>query len=474
MSVTRIIVPYSPRPLQRLVHKERKRYTLLLTHRRFGKTVCAVCDLLRRALKYGHTRRAWRAGYVAPFLKQAKKNTWDYLKYYAGAVPGASFNESELRCDLPNGARISIDGADNPKGLRGGYFDDLVIDEAADISRSFWTLVLRPMLADRRGWVMFTGTPQGMNNLLYDVYQQALASGGHRNDNAEKANCTALGTCDSGNVLHDDMTAATAAKGSETWALFVFKASETGYIEVSELEQARKDMSEDEYNQEFECSFAAAVRGAYWSREIDALESEGRIGQVPFEPELEVYTAWDLGMDDAMCIWFFQIERGGPSGQWRVFDYYEYSGEGLEHYADIILCRNPQHWSHGQTRRYARHIGPHDIMVRELGTGKSRFEVARSFGIRFTPCRNLPVIDGINAVRRQLPHCRFDAERCREGLLALRQYRKSYNEKMDMYGKPVHDWTSHPSDAFRYAVVGMMPPREGRMQERTINRKPRY
>lgn len=461
MTVTRAIIPYTPRPLQRLVHGERKRYTLLLTHRRFGKTVCAVCELLRRALQHGHTRRAWRAGYVAPFLKQAKKNIWDYLKFFAGAVPGARFNESELRCDLPNGARIAIDGADNPKGLRGGYFDDLVIDEAADISRSLWTLVLRPMLADRQGWVMFTGTPQGMNNLLYDMYQQALASGGGQNDGGARAGGESPAQTEAGRHPEED-----------PWALFVFKASETGYLDAAELARARADMSEDEYNQEFECSFAAAVRGAYWSREIDALEAAGRVGRVPFEPELEVYTAWDLGMDDAMAIWFFQVERGGPSGQWRVFDYYEHSGEGLEHYADIVLCRNPQHWAYGQKRNYAKHIGPHDIMVRELGTGKSRFEVARSCGIRFSPCRNLPVIDGITAVRRQLADCRFDAGRCREGLLALRQYRKSYNEKMELYGKPVHDWTSHPSDAFRYAVVGMMRHQEGPRHKRTVNRKP--
>lgn len=453
MKAERVIIPYAPRPLQQLVHRGRKRYTLLLTHRRFGKTVCAVCELLRRALKHGHTRRMWRAGYVAPFLKQAKKNAWDYLKHYAGCLPGVSFNESELRCDLPNGARISLDGADNPKGLRGGYFDDLIVDEAADIASSFWTLVLRPMLTDRKGWVMFTGTPQGMNNLLYDLYQQALASVPERQP------------VDSSHPNH---------AGLDNWACFVFRASETGYLDAAELAAARADMSEDEYNQEFECSFAAAVRGAYWSREIDALEAAGQVGDVPFEQALDVYTAWDLGMDDAMCIWFFQLERGKASGQWRVFDYYENSGEGLEHYADIVLCRNQNHWSYGQRRNYARHIGPHDIMVRELGTGKSRFEVARSFGIRFSACKNLPVIDGINAVRRQIPNCRFDAGRCREGLLALRQYRKSHNEKMNMYGSPVHDWTSHPSDAFRYAVVGMQPEQKGRRPDRTLNRKPNH
>lgn len=428
----RVVIPYKPRPLQKKVHEERKRFSLLLTHRRFGKTVCAVCELLRRALKYGSGKRAWRAGYVAPYLNQAKSIAWDYLKYFAGSIPGTSFSESELRCDLPNGARLRLYGADNPDGLRGLYFDDVVVDEAADVPRGVWTLVLRPALADRAGWAMFTGTPKGMNNLLYEMHQQALAS-------------------------------------PDSWSLFVFRASQSGYVSATELEKARADMTAEEYEQEFECSFAAAVRGAYWAREIDALEVSGRIRPVPFEPSLPVYTAWDLGMDDAMCIWFFQVER---TGDWRVFDYYENSGEGLEHYADVVLGRLPGHWSYGRQRSYARHIGPHDIMVRELGTGKSRFEVAGEMGVRFTPCRNIPVIDGIGAVRRQLGRCWFDAARCAQGLAALRQYRKNYNEKMDVFGKPVHDWTSHPADAFRYAVVGMQPEQRTPRAQRTVNRKP--
>ena len=402
-------IPYKPRPQQKRVHRERKRFSVLLTHRRFGKTVFAVCDLLRRAAKHGNEKRAWRAGYVAPYLKQAKKIAWDYLKYFAGVIPGARFNETELRCDLPNGARVTLYGADNPDSLRGLYFDDLVIDEAADVPRQFWSLVLRPTLTDRLGWVLFTGTPKGVNNLLHDMHQKALEE-------------------------------------PERWGLFVFKASETGLVDPEELAAARADMTDDEYEQEFECSFAAAVQGAYWSRVIDELERAGRVTPIPFEPSLSVYTAWDLGMDDAMSIWFFQVER---SGDWRVFDYYENSDEGLEHYADIVLGRHSGHWAYGQKRTYARHIGPHDIMVRELGTGKSRFEVARDLGIHFSPCRNIPVIDGITAVRRQLPRCWFDAARCRDGLAALRQYRKTYNAKMDVFGKPVHDWTSNPSDAFR-------------------------
>jgi hypothetical protein len=408
-------------------HNAERRYTVLITHRRFGKTVCILNDLIRGAIRDGNRIRAWRGAYMAPYLKQAKDVAWDYLKYYAGGQPGIRFNESELRADFANGARIRLYGADNADALRGQYLDYAALDEAANISRSIWQLNIRPMLADRQGRIVFTGTPQGVNNLLYDVYEQAL----------EQADID-----------------------PEHWAYFVFKASETGYVPEAELAKARADMGEDEYNQEFECSFAAAVRGAYWSREIDALEQAGRIGSVPYERGLDVYTAWDLGMDDATTIWFFQVERGGD---WRVIDYYESSGEGLAHYAEVLQARG---------YRYNFHIAPHDIMVRELGTGKSRLETARALGIRFKAARNLPVIDGISAVRKQLPSCWFDAKKCAEGLKALRQYRKSYSEQLDVYGKPIHDWTSHAADAFRYAVVGMMPERDerdGPMPTKTIN-----
>ncbi|GHV55220.1 hypothetical protein FACS1894206_09380 [Deltaproteobacteria bacterium] len=451
-----VTIPYTPRPLQAKVHAERKRFTLLLTHRRFGKTVFALNELIRRMAINGHVRD-WRAGYVAPWLKQAKDVAWDYCKYYAGAVPGVKCNETELSVTFPHGGRIRLYGADNPDSLRGKYFDDLALDEAADISRSVWNLTLLPTLADRRGWALFMGTPKGVNNLLSDVNEAAL-------------------------------------EHPETWGRFVFKASETGYLAAEELAELAGKMSEDEYAQEMECSFAAAVRGAYWSREIDALADAGRIGAVPYEPLLPVYTAWDLGMDDATSIWFFQLsapsaapmragvnpsraassldgrqlppsatprESSPPQTEWRFIDYYENSGEGLEHYAAKLREKGYV---------YGRHIAPHDIMVRELGTGKSRFETARALGIKFHVARNLPVIDGISAVRRILPLCRFDAIRCAAGVKALRQYQKTYNARMEVFGNPQHDWTSHTADAFRYAVVGMMPEKSGPVQEKTVNR----
>lgn len=419
---TSVVIPYRPRDLQKLVHKERKRFTVLVTHRRFGKTVFTVAEQLKRAIHFGSEVRAWRAGYVAPYLLQAKRIVWDYLKYFGGVIPKVRINESELRLDLPNGARIQLFGADNPDALRGVYFDDLTIDEAATIPRGVWNEILSPTIVDRLGYVLFTGTPRGVNNLLFDKVQEADAN-------------------------------------PDLWAKFVFKASETGIIPADELARIKASISPELFEQEFECSFAAAVLGAYFAREIDELQNLGRIGLVPYEPALPVYTAWDLGMDDAMCIWFFQLE---PSGDWRVFDYYENSGEGLEHYAGVVLAK-------GYT--YARHIGPHDIMVRELGTGKSRLEVARSLGIRFDVCTNIPVMDGIDAVRLQLPRCWFDAGKCKEGLLALRQYQKVWNPKMEVFGKPVHDWTSHAADSFRYAVVGMRPEAPKHRQQYTKNKR---
>ena len=153
------VIPYCPRPLQWRFHEERTRFCVLLCHRRFGKTVAAVNDLVRQALRVG--RHDWRAAYAAPFLGQAKAVAWDYCKQFAGAVPGTRFLESELVCVLPTGGRIRLLGTENAQALRGLYLDDLVLDEPADMPREVWTQVLRPMLADRQGRALFCGTPQG-------------------------------------------------------------------------------------------------------------------------------------------------------------------------------------------------------------------------------------------------------------------------------------------------------------------------
>lgn len=418
------VIPYTPRPLQRRFHEQRTRFCVLLCHRRFGKTVAAVNDLIREALRRGG--EDWRAAYAAPFLGQAKAVAWDYCRRFAGVLPGTRFLESELVCILPNGARIRLVGTENADALRGLYLDDLVLDEPADMERQVWSQVFRPMLADRQGRALFCGTPRGTDNLLYDVWQES------------------------------------GADTSGLWSRFRFPASVTGCLPAAELAAARRAMDESEYRQEFECSFAAALRGAYYAALLDQAESEGRIARLAPDPALPVHTAWDLGMDDATAIWFFQAE---PSGAWRMLDYYEAGGEGLAHYARVLRCKAAPAGSvapgdmpalAGRGFVYGQHIAPRDIRVRELGTGQSRLESAAALGIRFSVAPGLPLADGIDATRRRIPRLWFDAEHCARGIKALRAYRRQWRRHGEASG-PLHDWTSHAADALRYAATGFRP-----------------
>ncbi len=386
-------------------HEERTRFCVLLCHRRFGKTVASINDLIRQAMRSG--KSDWRAAYMAPFLGQAKTVAWDYLRHFTHTLPDVKYNISELSCTLPTGARIRLFGTDNAHALRGMYLDDLVLDEPADMPREVWTQVLRPMLADRKGRALFCGTPKGVNNLLHDAWEEA-------------------------------------GKGTQDWCRFMFRASDTGYVDADELVAAKNAMGSDEYAQEFECSFSAALKGAFYASILEDIEKRGQICAVPYSPELPVHTAWDLGIDDATAIWFFQITR---AGQWRVLDYLEDSGEGLQHYVSLLNARG---------YIYGTHIAPHDIKVRELGTGMSRLETAKQLGINFVVAPNLSLADGIGAVRQALPRMCFDAEKCAGGLTSLRAYRKKWRSKEEIYAQtPLHDWTSHGADAMRYAVVGM-------------------
>jgi len=345
-------------------------------------------------------------GYVAPYLKQAKAVAWDYVKHYcAPLVPhGATFNEAELRADLPNGGRIRLFGADNPDAMRGLYFDGVVLDEYADQDPRIWP-VIRPALSDRLGWADFIGTPKGHND-FYDTYQRALANPGE-------------------------------------WYSAIHKASETGLIPEAELQAARRSMTEDQYAQEYECSFEAAIQGAYYGKEMAEAEREKRICRVPYDKATDVITAWDLGIGDATAIWFCQQ----VGQEYHLIDYVENSGVGLDWYAGELKSR---------PYVYASHLLPHDVEAKELGTGKSRKEVLEQLGIKVTVAPKLRVEDGISAVRLVLNRCWFDADRCRRGIEALKQYRTEFDEQRKVFrDKPLHDWTSHGADAMRYLFTGI-------------------
>lgn len=344
-----------------------------------------------------------RVAYIGPTYRQSKSTVWDYAKYYARPIPGVKFNESELRVDYPNGGQVRVYGGDDPDSLRGLYLDDVVVDEYGLHSADIFSTVLRPALSDREGSALFLGTPNGKNQ-FYDMQK--------------------------------------FAQTDPDWFYACYKASETGILSAAELLAARKVMTADEYAQEFECSFEASVKGAIYATELEAVRASKRLCSVPYDPAMLVDTTWDLGVGDATSIWFSQST---PGGEVRLIDYYEASGEGLPHFSGVLAAKG---------YAYGTHWAPHDIQVRELGSGKSRIETARSLGITFRVVPNIPIEDGIHAARMLMPRCWFDAAKTAPGVECLQHYRRDYNTRLNEFkATPVHDFASHGADAFRYLAV---------------------
>ena len=402
---SRIIeIPYCPRPLQREIHDsfDRFRFIVAVCHRRFGKTVLAINQLIKSCFTCDKERP--RFAYLAPTYRQAKQVAWDYAKHFTLPIPGRTVNEAELRVDLPNGSRVQLLGADNPDALRGGYWDGIVMDEVPLMETRVWTEVIRPALADRRGYAFFIGTPNG-KNLLWEL------------------------------VKHAEL--------DPQWKLFVYKQSDTSIIPDDEVEQMKSMMTEDEYAQEMECSFEASVRGAIYAKEIVRARKDNRITRVAYDPRTAVQTFWDLGVGDATAIFFAQF----VGSEIHLIDYYEASGEGLPHYRAVLTDKG-----YG----YSRHVAPPDIMARELSSGASRFEIAQKLGINFDVCPNMSLEDGIHAGRTIFPRCYFDAERCKAGIEALENYKRDWNTRLQEFkATPVHDWASHGADAFRYLAIAI-------------------
>lgn len=396
---SRVRLEYSPRAAFASFHQRTQRWAVIIAHRRAGKTVACLMDMLDFAL----TKPNGRFAYISPYYVQSKSVAWDYLKVFAAPVLDQSPNESELRVDLINGSRITLYGGDNGDRLRGLALDGVILDEFADMSPSLWGSVIRPALADRKGWATIIGTVKGRNQ-LWMCYDQAAS-------------------------MPDD------------WYRLILRASETGIIDDAELEDARRSTTPEQYAAEFECDPSAAIIGAYFGKEIAEAERAGRITDVPYDTALPVHTAWDLGIGDSMAIWFFQI----TGKEIRIIDHYESHGHGLPHYAGVLAAK---------PYRYGVDWVPHDAKVRELGTGKTRLETLDSLGRKPKLVPGHKVDDGINAARLTLSHCWFDAHNCKDGLEALRQYRADFDEKARTFkSTPLHNWASHASDSFRYLCM---------------------
>lgn len=419
-----IEIPYYPRDQFRAFHNRKTRYFVSVSHRRAGKTVACINDLIKGAVTTN--RRAPRFAYVAPLRNQAKAVAWDYLKHYSRPIPGIKINESELRIDYPNGGQVRLYGADDPDQMRGLYFDGVVLDEFAQMHPTLFPSVIQPCLADRQGWCVFIGTPMG-RNAFCELYENAR--GGFPTEQP-----------DGSSIRVKD----------PAWSCMMLKASQSGILPAEELAAQARSKTPEQYAQEFECSFEAAIMGAYYGKLMSRLETEGRLQKITWDPKTPVHTAWDLGHHDPTAIWFFQQQ----GNEVRVIDYYESSGVGASHYAAQLLDRKSRGWV------FADHIVPFDAEVSDWGTGKSRVETLWGFGIK---CRALPKSacepeEGINEVRNLLPRCRFDTDRCSRGIEALRQYRTEFDEKTGAFrARPLHDWTSHAADAFRYLAMGIGP-----------------
>ena len=398
------VIPYAPRRQFMPFHTRKERWAVAVAHRRCGKTVACVNDLIRRALI--ENKSDGQYAYICPYLTQAKSVAWLYLLRYSEVCRNKA-NASELWVELHNGARIRLFGADNAEALRGMYLDGIVLDEYADMKPRVWGEVIRPLLADRQGWATFIGTPKGKNS-FWDIYN--------------------------------------FAKTDANWHVTNLRASETGLLPQSELDDAKSMMSEDQYLQEFECSFDAAILGAYYGKEMREAEEQGRICRVDYDPHLPVSTAWDLGYTDDTSIVFFQVARS----EIRIIDHYAASGLAMDDYLSVIKSKG---------YKYKTHWLPHDAKAKTLASGgRSIQEMAQKelgvANVRIVP--DLSLQDGIQAVRAMFDKLWFDEFKCAQYdlLESLRQYQREWDDDKKRYrDRPRHDWTSHGADSVRYMAI---------------------
>ena len=398
-----IVIPYKPRELQNFLHNkcDKYRFNVIVVHRRGGKTVFSINHLIKKALT--NKKPYPRYAFISPYRLQGKSTAWDYMKQFSAAIPNVKFNESELRVDFNvNNSRIQIIGAENSSAIRGQYFDGIIVDETQNIAPDLFDTILRPCLSDRNGFAIFIGTPRG-RNYFYQLHQ--------------------------------------LAKQNKDWFTCIYKASETDIIHKKELDDAKSIMSPEAYAQEMECSFQAGISGSYYGAMMEVLDKNGHIKNFEIDDSQDVETWWDLGMNDSTVITFVQRTKN----EIRVIDSYENSGEGLEHYLNIIDSK---------PYTYSKHIAPHDIRVRELGTNKSRWESAKEMGLEFDIAPKLSVEDGIEQVRQILPKCWFHKQNCNKLVEALKSYCKRWDDKNNCFkNRPLHNWASHFADSMRYGAI---------------------
>jgi phage terminase large subunit len=406
-----LTMEYVPREQFVPFHKRKQRHAVLVTHRRCGKTVASICDLVGQAVQCPVPAREGDGGrfaYIAPTYALAKDVAWEMLKAYSRPFWRETPNESELRINLWNGVVIRLYGSDNPDALRGLAFNEVVLDEYADCPPSLFPAVIRPALSDRQGRVVFIGTVRGRENHLWQTYTSAI------ND--------------------------------PEWYHALLPASATGLIPQSELAAARRDMGEYRYASEFECDPDSPIVGAYYGEEMRNADLEGRV-----VPDLEIidepiHTAWDLGHDSNMAVFAFQI--GDDS--LLIHDFIQEAGWFFNDYIREVKERG----------YYGKCFVPHDIAVKDFDSGRTRIQTMVAAGLKPVHVPMHKVEDRINAAKLTLPRCRFNSTKCERGLAGLRGYCSDWDERLKVFkNTPKHDQASHAADAFGYMAMGWKQPR---------------
>lgn len=422
---------YIPRELFRPYHARKQRMAVIVAHRRAGKTVACLNDVIDSAVT--EAKPDGQYAYIGPQLNQVKDIAWKYLKRYAAPILARPALETELKVQLLGGPEIRLFGADNPDRIRGLYLDGVVIDEYALMDPDLWKAVIRPLLADREGWATFIATPKG-KNAFWEIYEAAKRDGFSQEEwqalNPEERKQRVL--------------------TPERWFHMMAKASQTGLISASELSENLRDMGPDLYSQEFECSFESALTGAYYAEELRTMSAEGRICHIDIMKEARVFTSWDIGFDDCTAIWFVQC----VGRERRLIDYFEASGHKADYYADILHQKRIENGY-----RYGGHYGPHDAANHELTSGESFKSVLGNHGIELTIVPQHNPLDGINATRRMLDRTWINETNCARGLEALRQYRREWDDRLKTWKKTArHDWSSHGADSLRCFAAGFDDP----------------
>lgn len=410
---------YKPRPLQQEIHNNLRRFSCCAIHRRFGKTYLALNQGLHVGLAVGMNPNLPmpRVSFISPLYKQSKTVAWDYLKAFCRNIPNAKAYESELKVDIKlsktNIFRFQLFGADNPDALRGMYHDYAIFDEFGNQPPTIWSEVVSPALADRKGGALFLGTPNGKNH-FYDMYQKCLQK------------------------MQD---------GDPDYYAASFPASQTGVIPEAELAAQRENQEPEEYAQEFEVDWQAAVRGSYYSHQLKRAKDDGRITRVLHESKLPVFAVFDLGTgaDDYTACWFFQCFRN----EIRLINFKQWKDVGLEEvFKDVSEM----------PYIYAQMILPWDGGHRDKWKHQSTADYVEEYGYEVFLVKRTAVNDGITAVRQLFSQCLFDEVNCREGLECLENYSKKVNPKNgEFMDTPLHDKFSHGADAFRYLALAYDP-----------------